>query len=212
MISLALAAIMFLILSFWVNQLLVKILPKYIYLIVLFPGIVLHELAHFLCAILTGTPVSEVKFFSATGGHVIHAKPRIPVVGQLIISFAPLAIGIVAVFFLCKLIPIAISYPWSIPYLSIPVPVPELLAGFHFIYILWIYLILSITLTLLPSKQDVLAALAGIIVTIFVIVLIYYNDWLKIPTEISGYLWYIDISMMLVVFILIPIQTVAKRR
>lgn len=212
MILLFIAAGVFLVLSFWANQLLVKILPKYVYLFILFPGIVLHELAHSICAILTGTPVTEVNLFSATGGHVIHAKPRVPVVGQLVISFAPLAIGIVAIYFLIKLMPLTAGYQIHIPYSTFILPLPALNGSFHFIYILWIYLILSITLTLLPSKQDMLASIAGIVTSIFIIVLVYINGWLKIPQEINGFVWYINICMAILIAILLPIKLTIKRR
>lgn len=212
MILLGIAALTFLLLSFWANQLLVKILPRYVYLFILFPGVVLHELAHFIFAILTGTPVSEVNLFSSTGGHIIHAKPRIPVLGQLVISFAPLALGMVAIYFLIKQIPLATGSQINIPYSTFSLPLPVLSGSFHYIYILWAYLILSITLTLLPSKQDLLASLAGIITSIFIVIIVYINNWLKLPQEINGMIWYINICMAILIAVLLPVKLTIKKR
>ena len=212
MISLALAAIGFFILSFWANQLMVKILPRPVYLAVLFPGIVLHELSHFFAAILTGTPVTEVNFFSSAGGHVIHQQPRIPVLGQLVISFAPLAAGAGVIYFLSTLIPIKVATQWAVPFSSFSLPVPALATSWHWIFILWIYIILSTTLTLLPSRQDVVASVAGIIVAIFILVLLYMNHWLTIPWAISSMIWYIDISLLILIAILLPAKAILKRR
>ncbi len=212
MISLALAAIAFLIFSYWANQLLLSILPRPVYLAVMFPGVVIHEASHLLFAVVTATPVSEVKFFSSTGGHVIHGQPRIPVLGQFVISFAPLVVGITIIYFLLSLLPLSAGISYTIPYSTFAIPVPGLTQGWGLINLVWIYLILSISLTLMPSKQDVLSSLAGVLVLAFVIGLLYMNNWLTIPAEIISIIWYINISLAIIVLILLPIKTVLKIR
>lgn len=64
MISLALAAILFLILSFTVNQMLCDNLPRFVYLICMFPGIVIHEASHAVAVVITGGQISDINFFS----------------------------------------------------------------------------------------------------------------------------------------------------
>ena len=211
MISLAVAATGFLVFGYWANQLLVAVLPKLLYLVILFPGVVLHELSHFITAILTGTPVDEIKLFSSTGGHVIHEKPRIPVFGQLAISFAPLAIGVIAIYFLLEQLPLSDGINIAIPRTSIILILPTITGGLHLIYLLWIYLILSISLTLLPSKQDILASIAGIIVSIVILWIVITNSWLNIPPEIIGLIWYINISLALIVLIFSPVKMALKK-
>lgn len=211
MISLALAAFGFLVLSFWANQILVSVLPRPIYLAVMFPGVVLHELAHFVTAIVTGTPVQEVKFFSSSGGHVIHQKPRVPVFGQLVISFAPLAAGATAVYFLLKQIPLRISSGFHIPLSSYNLPILLPSGSWHAIDFLWAYLALSITLTLMPSKQDVVSAIAGVLAAIVIITLLYINNWLQIPPEITGLIWYINVILAAIIIVCLPVKVMLKK-
>lgn len=57
-----------------------------------FPGVVLHELSHYVACILTGVKVFRVKFFSLRGpAYVVHARPN--VWQGIIISTAPFFIG-----------------------------------------------------------------------------------------------------------------------
>lgn len=71
-----------------------------IYQIVLFPGVVIHELSHLLFCLLTGAQVHDVEFFSPTGGHVTHGRPKIPVIGVFLISLAPFLVGMTLVYFI----------------------------------------------------------------------------------------------------------------
>ncbi len=65
----------------------------------LFPGLVMHELAHYFVALLAGARVAEVVLWSPRGGHVLHTRVRGS--SSVIIALAPLAIGnILAVVFL----------------------------------------------------------------------------------------------------------------
>ncbi len=57
----------------------------------LFPGLILHELAHYLFAIISGSHVVEVVFWSPTGGHVLHTRVRGS--SSVLISFAPLFVN-----------------------------------------------------------------------------------------------------------------------
>lgn len=55
------------------------------------PGLVVHEMSHVLACLLTGATVKEASLFEAgAAGKVSHTKPAIPVVGQALISLAPL--------------------------------------------------------------------------------------------------------------------------
>jgi len=55
------------------------------------PGIVVHELSHLAACLLTGAKVGRVVLFGPSGGSVEHAKPKMPLLGQPIISLAPVA-------------------------------------------------------------------------------------------------------------------------
>ena len=55
------------------------------------PGVVVHELSHVAGCFITGAKVRRVVLFDKQGSSVKHTKPRVPVVGQPIISLAPVA-------------------------------------------------------------------------------------------------------------------------
>ncbi len=52
-----------------------------------FPGIVIHELGHFLACVLTGTRVRSVQWVSSEGGFVVHDRPA--TLAGVLISVAP---------------------------------------------------------------------------------------------------------------------------
>lgn len=65
----------------------------------LFPGLVMHELAHYVVALLAGARVVETVLWSPRGGHVLHTRVRGS--SSVIIALAPLIIGnILAIIFL----------------------------------------------------------------------------------------------------------------
>lgn len=74
------------------------IFPQKIFVIVVFPGIVLHEVFHVIASVIVGAKVRRINLFSLSGGSVMHEKPRLPF-GQLLISFAPFIGGAAALFF-----------------------------------------------------------------------------------------------------------------
>ncbi len=82
----------------------------------LFPGLILHELSHYLACILAGVRVHEVKLWGPDGAHVVHDRPR--TLTALLVSVAPAIVGgLVAFFFLhladsLPLSPESIVYYW----------------------------------------------------------------------------------------------------
>ena len=187
------------ILSFLANRFLVGWIPANLYLILLFPGVVLHELAHGAFSILTGTPIHSIKLFSREGGHVVHGQPRIPVVGQLIISFAPLVVGLALATYLVSILPLETNSQWSMTFYKFNLALPRIEHGWQTLDFVWLYLFLSIILTLTPSKQDIGASSAGVIVFVIVLYILKLNDWLVIPVETIGLLWYINICLAIIV-------------
>ncbi|HTM68075.1 MAG TPA: hypothetical protein VL426_02145 [Candidatus Binatia bacterium] len=83
-------------LSSAMNRLAFGLLGKWLYLLVMWPGVIVHELSHFVGCLLTFTKVFELKLFSPREespgnlvlGYVSHAKPR-NAVAQFIVSSAP---------------------------------------------------------------------------------------------------------------------------
>lgn len=83
-------------LSSAMNRLAFELLGKVLYLLVMWPGVIVHELSHLVGCLITGTKVMEVKLFAPREespgnlvlGYVTHAKPRNPV-AAFMVSAAP---------------------------------------------------------------------------------------------------------------------------
>lgn len=140
---------------FVLRELVLRKLTTPFYYIILFPGVIVHELSHLLGCLVTLTPIKQVKFFSEKGGFVIHEKPPIKFIGEFIISVAPLVVGLFLVHNLASQIYLKSGLqlkPSSIIYL---------------------YFMLSIILTMMPSWKDVQNSLPGYVALIALSFLFY---------------------------------------
>ena len=71
--------------------------------LLLAPGLVVHEMSHVLACLLTGATVNHVSLFErGTAGKVTHTRPAVPLVGQALISLAPLVGCGAALWFLAR--------------------------------------------------------------------------------------------------------------
>jgi len=156
-------------LSWIIHKILSPIFSKYYYYF-LIPGIAVHELSHFFACLLTGAKVHKVQLFSKKGGFVEHSKSKIPILGSLIISFAPIIGGIVAIFIIYSLA--------NFPSIANEVDLAELIATFHIslftLHILSFYLIASILVSLVPSSQDIKNSFISLIILFFTFLLLEY--------------------------------------
>lgn len=97
-------------LSKFLNGLFYRKLGRRLYLLFMWPGVVIHEMSHLIGCWLTRTRVLEVKFFSPrpaadgglTLGYVSHVKPRNPLVA-LVIGSAPFFGGAAFLWLLLRL-------------------------------------------------------------------------------------------------------------
>ena len=64
-------------------------------------GAVIHELSHIIFCRLTGATITGGNIFSRKP-HVIHSKPALPLIGQLLISLAPIIGGLLFLFLINK--------------------------------------------------------------------------------------------------------------
>ncbi len=151
---------------------------NFLYRLVLFPGVLVHEMSHLLACWVTNTHVVEVNFWSETGGHVVHHKPKLPLV-QPFISFAPFFVGI-----------------------SLILLLSQTLQGDWWLIVIKIMLILMLSATLAPSKADFIVALEGII---FMVALIGGLAWVSplVRDFIGSQLAQLAPSLLLVVSIMV---------
>ena len=126
--------------------------------LLVFPGVLLHEFSHMIGCFITGAKVDEVSFFSPKGSYVKHGKPKIPLLGSLIISFAPIAGGISFLWLISGLFQVKIT---SInTFEKIPLAMKELIStiinrGGDWSFWLFLYLVISTAICLSPSKKDI---------------------------------------------------------
>ena len=120
-----------------------------IYQIILFPGVVIHELSHFVFCLLSGARVHNVEFFSPSGGSVTHSKPKLPVIGMFLISLAPFLVGITLVYFL---------YPQLIVFDSSQSTLWLIISK-----VIISYLLVAIIISMFPSGRDFKNAWPGYI-------------------------------------------------
>src|SRR4030042_4527337 len=64
-------------------------------------GWIVHELSHTIVCFLTGAKITEVKLFSRNP-HVTYLKPKIPFLGDFLISLAPILGGLAFLFLVNK--------------------------------------------------------------------------------------------------------------
>ncbi len=126
------------------------------YQLLLFPGVVIHEFSHALGCLLSGAKVDEISLFSSKGSYVKHGKPKLPLIGSFVISFAPIAGGIAALWVAAK--PLGLVLPRVEVSFSFDA-VRELVLFAtgnweSWSFWLFVYLVVSIVICLVPSKQD----------------------------------------------------------
>ncbi len=190
--------IMVMVISCTLDHLWAAAMPaRAIYLFIRMPGVVLHECAHILGCLLTGARIRKVVLFSPVGGSVTYSRPFLPYIGDVIISTAPLF-----------LLPLALSFItwifWTylgcvFPPFSSSLEFPEvmaelagsifgtiadnLLSRFNGWFLLYLYLTISLVLSLAPSRQDLKNATAGLFLLILAGVLVL---WSGVPWAVSA--------------------------
>ncbi|OPY36693.1 MAG: hypothetical protein A4E35_01800 [Methanoregula sp. PtaU1.Bin051] len=163
--------------SYGFDRLYAQILPlRTLYHAIRMPGIVLHELAHIIGCLITGAKIRNVVLFSRDGGSVTYAEPEIPLLGSVIISTAPLLLLPLFLVLLTWIFQSVINVPLGIVMpppdgdLTFPVIITtvtnlfynNLTVRFNGWFILYLYVCITIILSLGPSAQDFTNAAIGI--------------------------------------------------
>jgi len=160
--------------SFVLEQIWSRIFSGRGYQLILFPGVVIHEFSHALGCFLSGAKVDEIGLFSSKGSYVKHGKPKLPLIGSPIISFAPIAGGIASLWATAGLLGLGL---------------PQVGATFSFAlardlvhftlnnweswpFWLFVYLTISIVICLVPSKQDLKNSAFSVLIVFVAVVLI----------------------------------------
>ncbi len=150
------------------------------YFILIFPGILIHEISHLIGCIISFAKIKKVDF-SPTGGSVKHEKPKLPLIGMPIISFFPTIGGSFFLFFAFKVSNFNLPDPAGYAFMS------ELINMIihnwkNPIFWLLVYLSISIVISIIPSKKDFKNSFWGLLITIvFLSLLIMAGLIEKIP-------------------------------
>lgn len=203
-------------LGYWTNLLLAKSFPINFYRFLVAPGVILHELSHVLFCALTGAKVRRITLFSKKGGEVLHGPSKIPIVGQMLISLAPLAGGTLALYFTTQFfVPEILTYQNQIGLDSKGLS-QLLLASFknfsrlnytNWQDILYLYLVLSFAAAMAPSKQDLqhIYWSLGLILIILVAASFLFPDFrlvfLNLITQASGF-YLFGLGMLIFAFLI----------
>lgn len=152
----------------------------WLYFIVSAPGVVVHECAHIIGCLVTGAKIKKVVLLSKEGGVVSYTQPAIPVLGNVIISTAPLfflplvlaaltwVFGTYAGCTFFSAIPALDSYAsvYSLVVMIGRTLYQNLFVAFNGWFLLYLYLVTSLVLSFSPSTQDLKNAVVGILILI----------------------------------------------
>ena len=169
---------------------------RLIYLFVRAPGVVLHECAHIIGCLLTGARIHAIVLFSENGGSVTYSRPAIPVMGDLIIStaplfFLPLALSFITGIFGTFLGCVFPAFPATLASMEIVYDLGKAIFGtfsdnlftrFNGWFLLYLYLVVSVVLSVSPSIRDMKNAMTGSILLILAGILVVLSG---IPWAVS---------------------------
>ncbi len=168
-----------------------RVIPvRFFYYVVRAPGVVVHECAHMLGCLLTGAKIRHVVLFSREGGSVTHTPPVIPVIGDVVISTAPLfciplALSLCTEFFSeylgCVIPALPLTFDSADSFVVLGEGIlgtfsQNLVIQFNAWFLLYLYLVLSLILSAAPSMQDIRNAAIGISIMVITGLLILWSQ------------------------------------
>ena len=151
------------------------------------PGVIIHEFSHAIFCVLTGAKIRSISLFDKDGGRVEHEKPKIPVLGQILISLSPILIGTLIIYFLSKMIglkDIGIQFN-SLADINIYNYFVTVINNLKFSDIkTWIimYVIISVAVTMTPSTKDIANIAISLVVGLIVLCLIVHYTAINFVT------------------------------
>lgn len=155
------------------------------YRIMVAPGVIIHELSHAIACLITVARVKEINFFDNKGGYVKHEKSKIPIIGPVIISLAPLMVGIVLVYILSRYVVIGSDVELSLNLSQSNInKIIETVLHLNLLNIkslITLYLLISIGITMAPSFKDFTNAFIGLISLVALLLAVNYFFVIKLP-------------------------------
>jgi len=140
------------------------------------PGVIVHECSHILGCLITGATIKKVVFFSEKGGSVTHTSSKIPYLGDVVISTAPLfcvplvlagCTWVFSQYLGCVFPPLPMGVDSMDALFGLFIGIVgmftrNLIVRFNPWFLVYLYLTLTLVLSLAPSAQDMKNAAIGI--------------------------------------------------
>ncbi|KKQ18837.1 MAG: hypothetical protein US94_C0021G0002 [Berkelbacteria bacterium GW2011_GWB1_38_5] len=155
MINFLILTLILLVLAYLINYFLVRSFFGYKWRFFVAPGVIIHELSHAFACLICGAKIVKISFFDKEGGSVHHQKPIIPIFGPIFISIAPLVVSILIFYFLAQYIKLESSLNLTAIVSNFKM-IFSVVNFSHWQNLLVVYLLLSIAVTMTPSRQDLL--------------------------------------------------------
>jgi hypothetical protein len=175
--------VLVIVLSNIITRLLTSATSGFLFRLMIFPGVLVHELSHYLMCKLTGAKVIDLKLFGKEqvgkhaiyGGHVTHGPSKLPLLGDPLISFAPVfgCLGMMALLTWAAGDPLdltenpaekaeVVASAWGslmsilqgVIYVVGRLPGQVVEHADEWTFWAYLYLIASLSIALAPSKQD----------------------------------------------------------
>ncbi len=188
-----------------IQQFLVRSILAPVFRLFVVPGVIVHELGHAAACVVTGSKIRQIRFFKREGGEVAHEPSKIPIVGPLLITFAPIVVGFFVIIVLGeRLIPhlnlsgIELGFNDFMPFLSLVV------RSIHWTALsTWIilYFILSVGAAMTPSAQDLKNSALPLVIAVALLVIIFRTPSLHHTAD--GLAISIVPALMLALFIML---------
>jgi len=171
------------------------------------PGVIVHELSHAFACLFTGAKVTQLSMFDKDGGHVNHTKSKIPILGSVIISTAPLIVGIVIIYLMSRKLGLSDFDFWkfsSDPKSIISANIILIKNISHFSIKNWLlfYLTVSVAVTMIPSRKDFANASIPLLILTLAFMLISKYLHILLPVEPLNILFFTTINLLIIGLVL----------
>jgi hypothetical protein len=179
--------------------------PKYRYFLA--PGVIIHELSHAFACLLTGAKVTQLSVFDKKGGHVNHTRSKIPLLGSVIISTAPLIVGIIIIYIMSRKLGLSDfdflefgNEPKSI--LLANIMLVKNISHFSVKNWLLLYLTISVAVTMVPSRKDFANAFIPLVILTLAFMIISKYMHILLPVEPLNILFFTTINLLIIGLVL----------
>lgn len=171
------------------------------------PGVIVHELAHGFACIICGAKVTSMSVFAREGGHVRHTKTKVPILGSVIISLAPLIAGIIIIYIISKYLnPDELNvfkYGYGVKaIIRGNIAIIKNLAHFSLKSWLLLYFTISVAVTMLPSRQDLFSGFIPLAILILAFLIVSKYTHILLSVDSLNLLLFTALNLLILMTIL----------